>query len=79
MHTGLVGAEDVHAGHLLDGGHAGNDGALLGELEGAERERDGEDGRHRDGDAAHHDHQHVGQRGAQVCAQRVDLIFRLRI
>ena len=27
--AGLVGAEDVHAGHLLHGGHARHDGALL--------------------------------------------------
>ncbi len=65
--TGLVGAEDVHAGHLLDGGHARYDCALLGELVGAKREGDGEHGGHSDGDSTNNDYQHVGQRGAALC------------
>mmetsp|Transcript_11128 Transcript_11128/g.33364 ORF Transcript_11128/g.33364 Transcript_11128/m.33364 type:complete len:778 (+) Transcript_11128:428-2761(+) len=38
--AGLVGAQNVHASHLLHGGHARHDGALLGKLEGAQGEGD---------------------------------------
>ncbi len=48
--AGLVGAEDVDAGHLLDGGEAGDDRLLLREREGAERHGDREDRGHGDRD-----------------------------
>jgi hypothetical protein len=38
---GLVGAEGGHSGHVLDGGQAGDDGTILGELTRAQRKRGG--------------------------------------
>ena len=62
----LVRAQDVHAGHLLDGAHARDNGAVLGELPRAERERDRQHGRHRDGDAADDDDEDVGHGRAHL-------------
>ena len=66
--TGLVGAKDVGAGHLLHGAHARDDGALLRERARAQGKGHRQHRGHRDGDAAHDDDQHVEQRGATVCA-----------
>lgn len=48
-------AEDVHAGHLLDGGEALDDGLLAAELEGADGEGGGDDQGHCHGQ---HRHEH---------------------
>ena len=66
--TGLVRAQDVHARHLLDCRHARHDGALLGQLVGAQGKGHRQHGGHGDGDSSHDDHQHVGQRRAALCA-----------
>ncbi|WVZ73285.1 hypothetical protein U9M48_021611 [Paspalum notatum var. saurae] len=50
--AGLVAAEHVHPGHLLDGGHALGDGALLRQPVGADGHGHRQDGGHGDGDAA---------------------------
>lgn len=49
--AGLVGAEDGDTGELLDGGDAGDDGLVLGELLGTDGHGDRQDGGHGDGDA----------------------------
>ncbi|KAG6551255.1 hypothetical protein Mapa_007181 [Marchantia paleacea] len=57
--AGLVAAEDVHAGHLLDGRHALGDGALRREVVRADGHGDREHGGHGDGDPADEQHQQV--------------------
>lgn len=60
----LIRAEDVHASHLLDGRHTGDNGSLLGELEGSKGEGDGKDGGHGNGDSSNNDNEHVSEGGA---------------
>jgi len=50
---GLVGAEDVHPGHLLDGDEPADDGLLPGKRRRPHGHGDREDGRHRRGDGRH--------------------------
>mmetsp|Transcript_13814 Transcript_13814/g.41625 ORF Transcript_13814/g.41625 Transcript_13814/m.41625 type:complete len:901 (-) Transcript_13814:391-3093(-) len=62
--AGLVGAEHVEAGQLLDHGEARHDGLLARQPGGAHGQRHREHGGHGDRHAAHDDHQRVGERGA---------------
>jgi hypothetical protein len=57
--AGLVAAEHVHAGHLLDGRHALGDGSVLGQFVGSDGHGDGQHGGHGDGDAADEEHEEV--------------------
>ncbi len=61
--AGLVSAEHVHAGQLLDGHQAAHDGLLLREETRADRHRDRQHRRHRHGDRGHGEHQGELQRG----------------
>mmetsp|Transcript_6324 Transcript_6324/g.19569 ORF Transcript_6324/g.19569 Transcript_6324/m.19569 type:complete len:426 (+) Transcript_6324:2041-3318(+) len=65
----LVGAQDVHAGHLLDRRHARDDRALLGQRGRTQRERHRQHRGHRDWDAADEDDEHVDERGAALLAR----------
>jgi hypothetical protein len=63
---GLGSAAWAGCTHLLDGGEARHDGLALREAQGANGHGDREDGGHRDGDAAHNEHDNVGEGGAPV-------------
>ncbi|KAI9485757.1 MAG: hypothetical protein EXX96DRAFT_18561 [Benjaminiella poitrasii] len=48
--TRLIGTQDGDGSHFLNSGDTSDDGLMLSELFGTDGERDGEDGRHGDGD-----------------------------
>ena len=56
--SGLVRAEDLDSGHLLDGLQARDDGLFLGQRQGAQGHGDREHGGHRDRDRSDHQDQH---------------------
>mmetsp|Transcript_35246 Transcript_35246/g.91584 ORF Transcript_35246/g.91584 Transcript_35246/m.91584 type:complete len:725 (-) Transcript_35246:873-3047(-) len=59
--AGLVGAQHVHACHLLDRRQPAHDGALLSQLVGAKCQSHREHGGHCNGDTTHDDDEHVGE------------------